>query len=578
MLVYEEAQEFIQASYRWAMWITSHIKLLFARGVPDQALSGTLPKASVAEVVRVVGLPASAVVTRGHIGYDNVEHSLVLAKDEFDGKARLVAELQRWVANEQSDYELDRDCVLAEGGLCPDLACSPFVVFVFSRETAETLAQFLTRQLGVDIPHMHSGLSAGTRREQVEKLSVGSVYGLVATAVLKAGVNIPRIRFVAVWEATCLSDVFQSWGRGGRDGSSRARCLLFWWPGKPPVGLSDQPALYSLAADRSAAEREIFSWQGLHTFVQEVIGEHGQKGLCIRQKRLAIVGAESTRCNAGSLGTACCSSCRGDHVDMDVRVAPHAGDRCVVDEAIGDDEAEVRSSVGSCLATPDEDAYARLSAHFGRGRAGVPCPVCGLELAACQRSRSDWNQGPGPCSELARSLGIALQQFKAAACFHCLGLSCPTGCQAVGGARCKRLLGDAAFTACYKCLLPGCRQVRERFASSAWRWQEHDCLLQRDLVQPIMAIVGHNDAAKDLFVEAFQVPREVAEGPFCDLWLWACRARPGHVMPRYLDVTLWWLDQGFKKWRGLGSVRAQSHCADRHVRVRVARVHKSDFH
>ena len=421
-----------------------------------------------------------------------------------------------------------------------------FLLLVHRRRDAEEWGSMLSRELKQPVPHLHAGMGADERAKVMTDLVTGVSVGVAATAVIRAGVNVPALGLVVVWDCGCASDLFQSFGRVGRDGRP-AQAVLPWWPGKKPPYAQEPSAPYGLVG-RTASSRAAFTGKGLLDLVGRLVGPRGESGLCFRAARCASTtgcpveeAMAKASCNAiSAVDDDKCSVCRGDLAEVawtgsGVRASTTRGradevsqDSAAVAGSDEDDEGDnvadatrvTRAAQGGVVAAvasvpnPDAELCQRLAAFWAAGVLGVPCPCCGQALRTCRGARRPWNSSSaraGPCAGLPRALGLQPVAFSARACFKCWGTQCHRGCSTVEGGDCKALLRGLAFRVCTKCLLPECSAVKSRLGPLRARVPnlfELQCPDERDLVQVLVVILWSSQKATDLVRSTFGIQTE----------------------------------------------------------------------
>ena len=104
------------------------------------------------------------------------------------------------------------------------------IVYCFSRKSAESLAEKLTRD-GVAARAYHAGLTDRIRAENQELFLRDEVRVICATIAFGMGINKPNVRFVIHYELPKnIEGYYQETGRAGRDGLP-GECLLLFNPG-----------------------------------------------------------------------------------------------------------------------------------------------------------------------------------------------------------------------------------------------------------------------------------------------------------------------------------------------------------
>ncbi|KAF4579691.1 hypothetical protein EYR40_000127 [Pleurotus pulmonarius] len=173
-----------------------------AENIPFYVASATLPKSVLHEISQVLRLRESST-------------EYILQSNDRPEVSLLVQPLV-YPANSFKDLEF-----LLKGNPYCDESPGKFIVFFDNIKEAEAARNVLRKRLNngnqLRVKYFHSTMTQAYREEELEKFRQDEVWGICSTDAFGMGMDLPDIKLVVQWRATCgLNTLFQRFGRAAR--------------------------------------------------------------------------------------------------------------------------------------------------------------------------------------------------------------------------------------------------------------------------------------------------------------------------------------------------------------------------
>ncbi|KAF9496758.1 hypothetical protein BDN71DRAFT_1388725 [Pleurotus eryngii] len=173
-----------------------------AKNIPFYVASATLPKSVLHEISQVLQLWKSST-------------KYILQSNDWPEVSLLVQPLV-YPANSFKDLQF-----LLMGNPYCNKSSGKFIVFFNNIKEVEAACNVLCKQLNnrnqLCMKYFHSTMTQAYREEELEKFRQDEVWGICLTDVFSMGMDLPDIKLVVQWCATCgLNTLFQQFGHAVR--------------------------------------------------------------------------------------------------------------------------------------------------------------------------------------------------------------------------------------------------------------------------------------------------------------------------------------------------------------------------